>query len=66
MKEPLKFKPGAKFWKDEDGLPVVVEDGKPFVCGPAGKGAIRFFPSEMDGAKRVDEAAFRALIASFA
>ena len=66
MKEPLKFKPGAKFWKDEDGLPVVVEGGKPFVCGPAGKGPIRFLPSEMDGAKEVDEAAFRALIASFA
>jgi hypothetical protein len=33
----LSFPPGAKFFVDEDGCPVSVEGGKPFLVGPRGK-----------------------------
>lgn len=64
MKEPLKFEPGAKFFRDEDGFPVVVEGGKPFACGPLGKAPLPALPDAHAGAREVDEAEFRALVKS--
>ena len=65
MDKELTFKPGARFFRDADGFPVVVEDGVGFIVTSGSKtvmaASLPLPTGEEPGSKVLSEAEFRVL-----